>query len=227
MYSVRVPTSGTYSVEAKIDCGPMGGIIATAQTVTVQAWTGAPDRVELLATVPAYPATLNCGDNATATVSYSICTPRRAAVCVDPIANITGASREPRGYMMLDGPASGTTSIVFTCEEACVDTGMYSVVWDLEGGDLVVSNYVPAQFTWRESSWSKCIANLRQLDGAIQQCIIEEGTSRVSIATFVPRYLKTVPTCPIDGKAYVLVTNDPDVTVVCPNFDATNHPAKL
>jgi prepilin-type N-terminal cleavage/methylation domain-containing protein len=78
---------------------------------------------------------------------------------------------------------------------------------------IAIPNFVKARTTAQTNA---CIANLKQIDGAIQQWALENkkvGTDAVDSAA-IATYLKgsAMPTCPGDGGAYVVSTVDANPT---------------
>ncbi|MBI5802941.1 MAG: prepilin-type N-terminal cleavage/methylation domain-containing protein [Verrucomicrobia bacterium] len=71
---------------------------------------------------------------------------------------------------------------------------------------IAIPNFVKARATAQKNS---CIANLKQIDGAVQQWALEQkkvatDTYTMTDATLLP-YMKgsVMPTCPATGSAYV------------------------
>jgi prepilin-type N-terminal cleavage/methylation domain-containing protein len=73
---------------------------------------------------------------------------------------------------------------------------------------IAIPNFVKARATAQKNA---CIANMKQIDGAVQQWALEEkkvatDVVTVATATLLP-YMKgsVMPTCPATGQAYTLV----------------------
>ena len=73
---------------------------------------------------------------------------------------------------------------------------------------IAIPNFVKARATAQKNA---CIANMKQIDGAVQQWALEEkkvatDAVLVTTATLLP-YMKgsVMPTCPATGAAYTLV----------------------
>ena len=88
---------------------------------------------------------------------------------------------------------------------------------------IAVPNFVKA----RKSTQAKaCVDNMRQIQGAIEQSLME-GTTPASVAALcgATNYIKKEPKCPVDpnGATYGIdPTGDPQVT--CPNVGSyTDH----
>ncbi len=89
---------------------------------------------------------------------------------------------------------------------------------------IAVPNFVKSR---KLSQQNACVANMKQIEAAIEQCLINGNAS--PDANAVNEYLK-VPInkmkCPATGVAYAMPT--PDTTtgrykVVCPSFSTTKH----
>jgi type II secretion system protein G len=66
---------------------------------------------------------------------------------------------------------------------------------------IAIPNFVNARAT---AATNACVANLRQLDSAIQMLQIDTGSWPAAFGDLSP-YLRSVPmTCPADGAAYTL-----------------------
>lgn len=76
---------------------------------------------------------------------------------------------------------------------------------------IAIPNFVKARDTAQKNA---CIANLKQMQGAIQVWAIDNnktGTDTVTMANLVPDYIKKTPTCP-KGGTYTLTNVDTDPT---------------
>jgi len=91
---------------------------------------------------------------------------------------------------------------------------------------IAIPNFVRARQTTQTNI---CINNLRQIDAAIDQWALETGqaAATVPVAGNLTPYIKggVMPTCPIGGAAYGLVSVGADPQVTCPNDTAAggNH----
>jgi len=88
---------------------------------------------------------------------------------------------------------------------------------------IAIPNFVKAR---EKAMTNACIANLKQIQGAIQVWAIDNGKAADAIVTsgdLVPDYIKAWPNCGTD--AYVLsATFDVEDTPVCPNVATlTDH----
>lgn len=84
---------------------------------------------------------------------------------------------------------------------------------------IAIPNFVKARETALKNA---CIANLKQIQGAIQVWAIDTGaaeTATPTAAQLSPDYIKTMPTC--GGAAYVIPAVNG--TPVCPSTPATHH----
>ena len=89
---------------------------------------------------------------------------------------------------------------------------------------IAIPNFVQAR---RRAQTNSCIANLKQIQGAISLWALDNGetdSDAVTMANLVTTYIKSTPTCPLGGN-YVLTTVGANPT--CPNYDATDHAAIL
>lgn len=76
---------------------------------------------------------------------------------------------------------------------------------------IAIPNFVKARDTARKNA---CIANLKQMQGAIQVWAIDGnkvGTDTVLMTNIAPDYIKKEPKCP-SGGTYTLTTVDADPT---------------
>ena len=66
---------------------------------------------------------------------------------------------------------------------------------------------IPAfTFARIKSQTAVCVNNLRQIDGAYSQYVMDEGVEPASLMNLVGAALKRVPLCPIEG-SYTLPSN--------------------
>ena len=75
---------------------------------------------------------------------------------------------------------------------------------------------IPNFVTYRKTSQKNaCIANLKQIQAAVEQCKL--AGNEVSAANIIgaDKYIKVMPKCPATGAEYTLPTGDEDP--VCPN----------
>ena len=82
---------------------------------------------------------------------------------------------------------------------------------------IAVPNFIKAR---ENSQKNACIANLKQIDGAVQTWALEQkvatGQPIVAGALFGPNnYIRVAPTCPADAKAYTLLNVGDDPQVKC------------
>ena len=85
---------------------------------------------------------------------------------------------------------------------------------------IAIPNFVKARETAQKNA---CIANLKQIQGAIQVWAIDTnaaGTTAVVMGNLVPDYIKKTPACP-KGGTYTLVDVDTDPT--CSLSASDNH----
>src|SRR5690606_7739250 len=83
---------------------------------------------------------------------------------------------------------------------------------------IAIPNFVKARHTAQKNA---CINNLRQIDGAVEQYLLEEGTQTIPAITALfgaDSYIKVTPVCPAGG-AYTLTGAVP----TCPNAGALEH----
>jgi prepilin-type N-terminal cleavage/methylation domain-containing protein len=81
---------------------------------------------------------------------------------------------------------------------------------------IAIPNFVKARQT---SQTNACINNLRQIDGAVQQLLLESPGSAISDAT-VGEYIKGgIPECPVGG-AYTSFGDGVATQPACPNVGA-------
>jgi prepilin-type N-terminal cleavage/methylation domain-containing protein len=67
---------------------------------------------------------------------------------------------------------------------------------------IAIPNFVKARTTAQKNA---CINNLRQIDGAFEQYMLEQNTTTApTVAAIVgaANYIKVAPTCPSSGTAY-------------------------
>ena len=89
---------------------------------------------------------------------------------------------------------------------------------------IAIPNFVQAR---KRAQTNSCIANLKQIQGAISLWALDNGKSdsdTVTMANLVSTYIKATPTCPLTG-SYVLTTVGANPT--CPKYSATDHAAIL
>ncbi|MCX5715360.1 MAG: prepilin-type N-terminal cleavage/methylation domain-containing protein [Candidatus Omnitrophica bacterium] len=87
---------------------------------------------------------------------------------------------------------------------------------------IAIPNFIQAR---TKAQTNTCIANLKQIDGAISLWALDNGKGNadtVTVANLVPTYIKATPYCPLDtAKAgYTLTTVG--ASPACPS-DPTNH----
>jgi len=87
---------------------------------------------------------------------------------------------------------------------------------------IAIPNFIQAR---TKAQTNSCIANLKQVQGAISLWALDAGkqdADAVTVTNLVPTYIKTTPYCPLDtAKAgYTLTTVG--ANPVCPS-DPTNH----
>ncbi len=76
---------------------------------------------------------------------------------------------------------------------------------------IAIPNFVKARDTAQKNA---CIANLKQIQGAIQVWAIDSnksGSDAVTLGNLVPDYIKKTPACPKSG-TYTLSTVDAEPT---------------
>ena len=64
---------------------------------------------------------------------------------------------------------------------------------------IAIPNFVKAR---SKAQTEACIANLKQIEGAIQVWAVDNGKADadvVALATLVPNYIRSTPTCPAGG----------------------------
>lgn len=87
---------------------------------------------------------------------------------------------------------------------------------------IAIPNFVKAR---AKAQTEACIANLKQIEGAIQVWAVDKGksdTDAVAMTDLVPDYIRSEPFCPASNKtAYVLATvaDRPKCPVVAANPD--------
>jgi prepilin-type N-terminal cleavage/methylation domain-containing protein len=83
---------------------------------------------------------------------------------------------------------------------------------------IAIPNFINARTTAQRNA---CIANLKQIQGAIQVCALDLGLAvPPTLAQLVPNYIRVWPNC--NGTAYAIpaaLTTDP----VCPSGNAATH----
>lgn len=86
---------------------------------------------------------------------------------------------------------------------------------------IAIPNFVKARETAQKNA---CINNLRQIDGAKEQYMLENSTTTppatVALLSGAGNYIKTTPTCPSGTTAYVV--GGAGVNPTCPNVPATH-----
>jgi len=76
---------------------------------------------------------------------------------------------------------------------------------------IAIPNFVKARETAQKQA---CIANLKQIEGAVQVWLLDDSTAAVANASLtsgtnlVPTYIKRTPTCP-GGGAYTVTAEPP------------------
>ena len=79
---------------------------------------------------------------------------------------------------------------------------------------IAIPNFVKARET---AVTNACIANMKQIQGAVQVWAIDTGLTTAPSATDLGPYIKSIPTC--GGSAYTIPT--PAGAIACPNVVAT------
>ena len=86
---------------------------------------------------------------------------------------------------------------------------------------IAIPNFIQAR---QRAQTNSCIANLKQLQGAISLWALDAGmgdANTVAMGNLVPNYIKATPHCPLDSASnYALTTVG--ANPACPK-DATNH----
>lgn len=91
---------------------------------------------------------------------------------------------------------------------------------------IAIPNFVRARATAQTNA---CVNNLRQIDGAVQQSLLEDPSVAID-ATRVALYIKGgVPACPLTPTAPYAAFGDGTAAnpPTCPNYNATTHDAAL
>ncbi|NLF38574.1 prepilin-type N-terminal cleavage/methylation domain-containing protein [bacterium] len=94
---------------------------------------------------------------------------------------------------------------------------------------IALPNFIEAR---RKSQTTTCKGNLKELDGAIQQYLMDTNApisdATTADALLVPTYIRKLPVCPV-GKQNYNYNSSSNVTVVCPEYllNPTDHPATL
>jgi prepilin-type N-terminal cleavage/methylation domain-containing protein len=87
---------------------------------------------------------------------------------------------------------------------------------------IAIPNFIKAR---EKSQTSVCISNLKEIDGAKEQCATEEHKKTgdaLQMTDLVPNYIKTEPICPSGTAPYVV--NPIGTNPTCPNASTlTNH----
>lgn len=67
-----------------------------------------------------------------------------------------------------------------------------------------------------------CVANMRQIQGAVILFELDEGSAPATVAALTPDYLQNEPICPIaaDDAPYTVAVAGGAVTVTCPSGNA-------
>ena len=79
---------------------------------------------------------------------------------------------------------------------------------------IAIPNFVKARQTSQKNA---CINNLRQIDGAVQQLLLETPGADVTSAAAVGAYIKNgIPTCPTDNASYTDFGDGVGADPVCP-----------
>ena len=90
---------------------------------------------------------------------------------------------------------------------------------------IAIPNFIRARTTAQTNA---CIANLKQIEGAIQVWAIDTGgpdSTSPTWAQIAPTYLKVQPRCPVAGTATAYVLVAPSATPACPvvGTSTTHH----
>jgi prepilin-type N-terminal cleavage/methylation domain-containing protein len=91
---------------------------------------------------------------------------------------------------------------------------------------IAIPNFVKARKT---AQGNACIANMRQIDAAIQQYAMENNIAddgAVTTENIVPYLRDGMPTCPMGNKPYVL-PGTVSASVTCQNADADVKPKHI
>lgn len=87
---------------------------------------------------------------------------------------------------------------------------------------IAIPNFIQAR---TKAQTNTCIANLKQVEGAISLWALDNGkkdTDAVTISNLVPTYVKTTPYCPLDTAKTGYTVTTVGSSPVCPS-DPTNH----
>ena len=85
---------------------------------------------------------------------------------------------------------------------------------------IALPNFLVAR---KRAQQRSCVANLRQIDGAVSQLMTEGAvTNTLILANLTPTYIKNAPTCKAGG-SYTIVNN---TNVTC-SFTDTEYPHSL
>jgi prepilin-type N-terminal cleavage/methylation domain-containing protein len=83
---------------------------------------------------------------------------------------------------------------------------------------IAIPNFVRARSV---SQMNACVNNLRQIDGAKQQALLEKGdTAGLTAVDLAPAYIRTFPSCPTTKTAAAYTIGAKDVTPICANTTA-------
>ncbi|MFO8090237.1 MAG: type II secretion system protein [Desulfatiglandaceae bacterium] len=83
---------------------------------------------------------------------------------------------------------------------------------------LLAAIAIPSFMKARETAQKNaCINNLRQIKSAWNQVAINENTTDINDADTNEYLDASDPTCPTEGGAYTLSTDDPNTNPVCPD----------
>ena len=70
---------------------------------------------------------------------------------------------------------------------------------------IAIPNFVRARIQAQENV---CVANLKQIEGAVAVHNLDLGTAPTVLADLVPNYIRRTPVCPTNG-TYDVTTNPP------------------
>jgi len=87
---------------------------------------------------------------------------------------------------------------------------------------IAIPNFIQAR---TKAQTNACIANLKQIQGAISLWALDSGkkdADAVTIGDLVPNYIKSTPYCPLDTDKTGYTVSTVGAAPACPD-DATNH----
>jgi len=194
------------------------------------------DRVTITNTMPACPAVLRPGERLSVIVDCFISSTSSAYVLAYPVqkgSDVPVCERCEIPLLELRGPYMGRTCLWVTCHSEDYSDQLFAVIGSMDHGepsDETASNRIDAYVEWRTGSRDKlftsiCIRYMDSIRYVINESQWNGMMRRYAVSNIIVLCLGAEPICPLSKKPYLITMAGTNVNVVCPNYNARNHPA--